>query len=60
MTTNQSSPFDDPVHWRERAVDMRRIADEMEPLPLAKASLLRIADGYERLAARLAKPLTTK
>jgi hypothetical protein len=37
---------------------MRRIADEMEPLPLAKASLLRIADGYERLAARLAKRLT--
>jgi hypothetical protein len=60
MATNQPSSFNDPGHWRKRAMDMRRVADEMEPLPVAKASLLRIADGYEQLAARLTERLTTK
>ena len=59
MATNQPSSFNDPGHWRKRAMDMRRVADEMEPLPVAKASLLRIAD-MEQLAARLTERLTTK
>jgi hypothetical protein len=60
MATDQPSPLDDPVHWRKRAMDIRKVADEMEPLPKAKESLLRIADGYDRLAARLIKRLATK
>ena len=53
MATSQPSAFNDPIHWRKRAMDMRKVADEMEPRPLAKEALLRIADGYDRLAVRL-------
>jgi hypothetical protein len=53
MATDPPLAFDDPEHWRKRALDMRRVADQMGALPKAKESLLRIADGYDRLAARL-------
>jgi hypothetical protein len=37
----------DAEHWRRRADELRRIAGELEPLPLAKESVLRTAEGYE-------------
>jgi hypothetical protein len=42
----------DPEHWHRRADEMRRIAEEMSVLPHAKASMLRIAEEYDRLAVR--------
>jgi hypothetical protein len=42
----------DPEHWHRRADEMRRIADEISVLPHAKASMLRIAEEYDRLAVR--------
>jgi hypothetical protein len=42
----------DPEHWRGRAAEMRRIADGLGVLALAKASMLRTAEEYDRLAAR--------
>ena len=42
----------DPDHWRRRAQEMHAIADGMTILPSAKASLLRTAEEYERLAER--------
>ncbi len=43
--------FDNPEHWRQRAEEMRTLADSMRDL-VAKATLLRNADEYERLAER--------
>jgi hypothetical protein len=42
----------DAEHWRRRADELRRIAGELEPLPLAKESVLRTAEGYDRLAVK--------
>lgn len=44
--------LDDPEYWRGRAAEMRRIADQMELLPRARASLLETARDYDRRAAR--------
>lgn len=38
-------------HWRRRANEMRRIADDPGILELAKASKLRTAGEFDRLAA---------
>ena len=46
-----SSPINDPVHWRDRAEEMRSLADGINDL-LAKARILRIAEDYERVAER--------
>jgi hypothetical protein len=43
--------IDDPAHWRKRAEEARRIADELED-SLAKRTMLEIAQSYEKLAAR--------
>jgi len=45
----------DAEHWRKRAEQMRRIAEDLEVLALAKASVLRNAEEYDRLAARAEK-----
>jgi hypothetical protein len=42
----------DAEHWRRRAAEMRRIAGDMAALPHASASIMRIADEYDRLALR--------
>ncbi len=38
--------------WRQRAAEMRAIADGLVVLPRAKASVLQFADEYDRLAER--------
>lgn len=43
--------FDNPEHWRQRAKEMRRLAEDLRDL-IAKATLPEIADQYERLALR--------
>jgi hypothetical protein len=42
----------DAEHYRKRADEMRRIADGLGPLALAKESVLRTAAGYDRLALK--------
>ena len=41
----------DPKHWRERAEEARTIAEKMDD-PVARQSMLRIAEEYELLAIR--------
>ena len=43
--------FDQPEHWRSRAEKMRVLAEDMRDL-VAKATMLEIADQYEKLALR--------
>jgi hypothetical protein len=50
----------DAEHWRKRAAQMRRIADGLGVLALAKASMLRTAEEYDRLAARAEERLGQK
>jgi hypothetical protein len=52
--------LDDAEHWRSRAAEMRRIADELGILELAKASMLQTAEEYDRLAARAEERLKAK
>jgi hypothetical protein len=47
-----------PAEWTARATDARAIAERMEDDPLARETMLEIAAGYERLAARAAKAMT--
>jgi hypothetical protein len=41
------SILDDPQHWRERAVEARRVADKLDD-PIAKAAI--IASDYGQIA----------
>ncbi len=45
----------DAEHWRKRAEEMRRIAEGLEVLARAKASMLRTAEEYDRFAVRAEK-----
>jgi hypothetical protein len=44
-------PTDDPKHWRKRAEEMRRLADEASDEKM-RLKMVEIADGYELLAQR--------
>lgn len=43
-----TASFDQPEHWRQRAEEMRRLAEGVSDL-VAKAGMLQIADQYDRL-----------
>jgi hypothetical protein len=46
---NQS--HEEPKHWRNRAAEMRMLAEEMDDAE-TKAAMLKLAGEYEKLAAR--------
>jgi len=51
MTTNY---INDPGHWRKRAGEMRALAADVKEDD-AKAIMVRLADDYDKLAARAAQ-----
>jgi hypothetical protein len=46
-----TSFINDPEHWRQRAEEIRTLADDMKD-EISKKMMLRIAQDYERLAQR--------
>jgi hypothetical protein len=46
-----ASSINDPEHWRARAEEMRRLAEDINDAA-TKEMMLRIARDYEKLAAR--------
>jgi hypothetical protein len=50
--------INDPDHWVSRAEEARAMAEEMTD-PEARAAMLRIADGYDRLAQHAEARLLT-
>ena len=53
------SIIDDPQHWRRRAEEARRVADQLDD-PVAKKTMMDIALSYEQLAALAAAKLAPK
>jgi hypothetical protein len=51
MTATDITDIDDFKHWRERAAKLRLVAESLND-PHSRASLLAIADDYEKLASR--------
>ena len=49
-------PINDPKHWRDRAEEVRTIADQLTD-PDSKRRMLRIAKDYEELARRAERRL---
>jgi hypothetical protein len=54
-----ASHLQNPEHWRRRAEELRSIADGLTAFARAKASLLRVAEEYERLAMRAERRLNS-
>jgi hypothetical protein len=54
-----ASHLQNPEHWRRRAEELRSIADGLTVFARAKASLLRVAEEYDRLAMRAERRLNS-
>jgi hypothetical protein len=46
--------LDDPAHWRERAIEARSLAEEMQD-PVARRMMSEIAEQYARMAEWVAR-----
>jgi hypothetical protein len=52
--------INDSAHWKRRAEEARRVAEQLDD-PAAKATMVEIAESYERLAEMAAlRELTGK
>ena len=49
-----TSSINDPKHWHDRAAEMRAISDTMNDID-TRATMLRLADDYDKLADRAAQ-----
>jgi hypothetical protein len=49
LVKEHQSPVEEPDHWHERAVEARKMANQMHG-PAGKNTMLKIAEGYERVA----------
>jgi hypothetical protein len=47
----QAHYINDPGHWRDRAEEMRALAQDVKD-EAARQTMLRLAQDYDRLAAR--------
>jgi hypothetical protein len=47
----QAHYINDPGHWRDRAEEMRALAQDVQD-EMARQTMLRLAQDYDRLAAR--------
>lgn len=47
----ESHSVDDPRHWRARAEEARTMAETLSD-PVARKSMLEIAEAYDRMAQR--------
>jgi hypothetical protein len=47
----QAHYINDPGHWRDRAEEMRALAQDVQD-EAARQTMLRLAQDYDRLAAR--------
>src|SRR6516225_9862252 len=47
----RASSINDPKHWRDRAAEMRVLSEMMNDVE-ARATMLRLADDYDRMADR--------
>jgi hypothetical protein len=54
-----SGDINDPKHWRDRAAEMRALADTMKDAETI-ATMQRLADDYDKLAERAAQRQSTK
>jgi len=43
--------FNNPEHWRQRAEEMRTLAEDMKD-DVARTTMMRIANDYDKLAVR--------
>jgi hypothetical protein len=50
---SRASQLNDPGHWRDRATEMRALAETMQEAE-TRAIMQRLADDYEKLADRAA------
>jgi hypothetical protein len=46
--------LNDPAHWRQRAQEARRIADQLHD-PAARQAMLEVSQNYEQLATIVEK-----